>query len=879
MHMDLAEYTIEVCIQGKWYDAHMEMSGNVPDVKRHLFSVQQATKHGVEVKMTKRYAEFFRNEELVAVGSWRDGTYIMSMRVVIPASPAEISIATETESLQLWHERLGHQNKRHVRKLLTDMGISVSHAATSEFCDGCALGKAHRKPFKSRPYRAMSIGEIINADVNGPMSVDSFSGARYYVCFKDDYSKYRRIFFLKKKSDVSCCLRTFLNEATNLGHVVKSFRCDGGGEFDCGEVQKILAEKGIALTLSVPYTPEQNGAAERENQTIVELARSMLATSALPRSLWDTAVYLLNHTGLSPDDSKSPHELWTGEPKTKLDHLKVFGTECYAHVPKIFRSKFEDKSVHGHFVGYVNKKDGYKIYLPSRKKIIKSRDVDFKPERLYTTPVTVEVEEDLNERYEETRSKEPLSSSESDLWLEAMKEEIKAFHENETWELVERPKGSKVINCRWVLRKKFNSDGTVERHKARLVAKGYAQKAGFDYDETFSPVARYDTVRAVLAVAAKENLYLQQSDVKTAFLYGTLKEEVFMTQPEGFNDNSGRVCKLHKSLYGLKQAPRCWNRCFVNFMKDQELKVSTADPCLFIRHKNDKKLLVVIYVDDGLAAGTDKVEVEEFMSQLGHSFQITRGSLNQFLDMNITRLNDGSIFVNQCAYLKKVLSKFHMDSANSVSTPSDKSFVFDDTENKLIGKEVPYRQAVGSLMYLATATRPDLAYAISIVSENLENPRTSDWCAVKRIFKYLRGTVDFGLLYQAKCHPNNLEVYSDADYAEAEYVAASESAKELIWLKHLLSDITNLEIPSLLVDNASAVKLAKNPEYHKRSKHIDVRYHFVREKFIDGELFIKHVPGEMQLADIMTKPLPSVRFKELRTLLGLLSFNSLVNEC
>ncbi|KAF8777456.1 Retrovirus-related Pol polyprotein like [Argiope bruennichi] len=409
---------IEVCIQGKWYDAHMENVWYVPDVKRHLFSVQQATKHGVEVKMTKRYAEFFRNEELVAVGSWRDGTYIMSMRVVIPASPDVISIATETESLQLWHERLGHQNKRHVRNLLTDMGISVSHAATSEFCDGCALGKAHRKPFKSRPYRAMSIGEIINADVNGPRSVDSFSGARYYVCFKDDYSKYRRIFFLKKKSDVSCCLRTFLNEATNVGYVVKSFRCDGGAEFDCGEVQKILAEKGIALTLSVPYMPEQKGAAERENRTIVELARSMLAASALPRSLWanacDTAVYLLNHTGLSPDESKSPHELWTGEPKTKLDHLKVFGTECYAHIPKIFRSKFEDKSVHGHFVGYVNKKDGYKIYLPSRKKIIKSRDVDFKPERLCTTPVTVEVEGDLNERYEETRSEEHNLSEEQE---------------------------------------------------------------------------------------------------------------------------------------------------------------------------------------------------------------------------------------------------------------------------------------------------------------------------------------------------------------------------------------------------------------------------------------------------------------------------------
>ena len=727
----------------------------------------------------------------------------------------------------------------------------------------------------------------------------------------------------------------------------------------------ILAEKGTVLTLNVSYSPKQNGAAERENRTIVELARSMLSTSGLPRSLWanacETAVYLLNHTGVSPEENKSPHELWTGEPTIKLDHLKVFGTECYAHIPKNFRRKFDDKSVKGHFVGYVNKKDGYKVYLPSQNKIIKSRDVYFKPERLCTTPVIVEVEEDTIERNEEIQSdeidhseeqlesvrksgrnrsspawmrsgeyliadiaaadesessdpstySEALSSSESDLWLKAMKEEMDALHGNETWKLVERPKGSKVINCRWVLKKKFNPDGTVERHKARLVAKGYAQKAGFDYDETFSPVARYDTVRSVLAVVAKEKLHLQQFDVKTAFLYGTLKEEVFMTQPEGFDDNSGRVCKLLKSLYGLKQSPRCWNQCFVNFMKNQELEVSTADPCLFIRHRADKKLFVVIYVDDGLVAGTDKVEVEEFMNQLSQSFQITRGSLNQYLGMNISRLDDGSVFVNQCAYAKKILSKFHMDCANPVSTPSDKSFVLDDTENKLLGKEVPYRQAVGSLMYLATATRPDLAYAISIVSENLENPRTSDWCAVKRIFKYLKGTVDFGLLYQTKCHPNELKVYSDADYAgdiktrrsrsgmvssfsgaaiswmsqkqksvvlsttEAEYVAASEGSKELIWLKHLLSEITDIETPSLLVDNASAVKLVKNPEYHKRSKHIDVRYHFVREKFLDGELRIQHVPGEMQLADIMTKPLPSVRFKELCALLGLYSLSSL----
>lgn len=960
---------IEVFIHGEGFSAHMENVWYVPDVRRHLFSVQQAATHGVKAVMSASSVEFYRKDELVAMGSWRDGTYIMSMRVVVPACPAEISIATEAETLQLWHERLGHQNKRHVREILKNMNIPLKSAATSEFCDGCVLGKAHRKPFKSRPYRATSVGEVINADVNGPMSVESLNGARYFVCFKDDFSKFRRIFFIKRKSEVSSCLRIFLKEILNHGHTVKELRCDGGGEFACGEVKKILAEEGISLTIGVPYTPQQNGAAERENRTIVELARSMLAACNLPRFLWsnacDTAVYLLNHTS-GPSD-KSSFELWTGGQSPQLDHLRVFGTECYAHIPKSFRRKFDNKSIIGHLVGYVNVKDGYSIYLPSQHKIIRSRDVYFKPERLCTTSVSVEVEhaddtpspeneveevnptdddeekqsDDDNESKEEpevrkssrqrsepawmksgefllaslaavgepenpTSYADALSSSESDQWLDAMKEEMAALHDNKTWTLVNRPKDSKVINCRWVLRKKFHIDGTVDRYKARLVAKGFAQKAGIDFDETFSPVARYDTVRSVLAVTAQEHLCLQQFDVKTAFLYGTLQEEVFMTQPEGFDDESGRVCLLRKSLYGLKQAPRCWNLCFVNFLEGHELRASNADPCLFIRHRGEKKLFIVIYVDDGLVVGTDQVEVEEFMDQLTQTFKITRGSLTQFLGMSITKLSDGSIFINQSAYAKKILSRFNMDCANPVSTPSDKSYVANDKENEPVGKDVPYRQAVGSLMYLSIATRPDLSYAISVVSENLETPRSSDWCAVKRIFKYLKGTVDLGLLFKSDgC--KDLHIYSDADYAgdvvsrhsrtgtisvysggplswmsrkqrsvvlsttEAEYVAASESSKELIWLKRLLGDMTALGTTSLLVDNASAIKLVKNPEYHKRSKHIDVRYHFVREKYLEGEMLVKHVPGKSQLADIMTKPLPAIRFQELSVGIGLIS--------
>lgn len=187
--------------------------------------------------------------------------------------------------------------------------------------------------------------------------------------------------------------------------------------------------------------------------------------------------------------------------------------------------------------------------------------------------------------------------------------------ENGIWQLVNPPKGKKIVQNRWVLRVKTKADGTLDRFKARLVAKGYTQKAGINYDETFSPVARYDTVRAVLSVAASESLKLLQFDVKTAFLHGELKEKVYMKQPEGYDDGTGRVCRLKRSLYELKQAPHCWNRRFVNFKK-QEMKCSSADPCLFTRERNGKKLIVIIYVDDGLIAGTDKKEIDHFMREL-----------------------------------------------------------------------------------------------------------------------------------------------------------------------------------------------------------------------------------------------------------------------
>lgn len=509
-----------------------------------------------------------------------------------------------------------------------------------------------------------------------------------------------------------------------------------------------------------------------------------------------------------------------------------------------------------------------------------------------------------------TSFQEALDSECKQNWLEAMREEMEALAENETWELVSLPKDAKLISNRWVFKTKLKEDGSVDRFRARLVARGFTQEAGVDYGETFSPVARYDTVRIVLAVAAVEKLLLAQFDVKTAFLYGLLQEEVYMNQPEGFDDGSGRVCRLKRSLYGLKQAPRCWNNRFVNFMKRQGLEATSADPCLFVRKSGNRKLIVALYVDDGLVAGSDQDEINSFIKKLQAEFKITKGSMNNFIGMQIKQSLDG-ILVNQKVYIENMLKRFNMDQANSLSTPCGGC---EKESEELVGNEVPYREAVGCLMFLMIATRPDIAFAVSRAARAVEKPTTADWLNVKRIFRYLRATSNYGLFYRKISNNKNVDVYSDADFGgdvktrrsttgvvatfaggavswssrlqksvalsttEAEFVAASEGAKELIWLTRLLNEIgvDCTQKPTLHVDNASAVKLTKNPEFHKRSKHIEIRYFFVRECYLNNQIAIEHISGNNQIADILTKFLSRERFETLREKLGVKNFGSAI---
>lgn len=503
---------------------------------------------------------------------------------------------------------------------------------------------------------------------------------------------------------------------------------------------------------------------------------------------------------------------------------------------------------------------------------------------------------------------EAIKSKDSEKWLTAMQDEYDSLIENETWTLVEKPANQKLIDNRWVFKVKQNPDESIDRYKARLVGRGFTQEYGIDYSETFSPVVRFTSLRAILSIAASEGMHITQFDVKTAFLNGELNETVYMEQPIGFNDNSGRVCKLQKSLYGLKQASRCWNRKFKSFIEQFGFKASDSDPCVFVSHKDNETLILAIYVDDGVVVGNNKTSVEKVIKHLAKQFEIKAMDLNCFLGFEIERLADGSIFMHQTAYAKKVLDKFRMDECYPVSIPSDPNQVlskFDDSKQSVF----PYRQLVGSLMYLAVATRPDIAYAIGSVSRYMEKPTIVHEKALKRILKYIAGTLSHGILFKRN-GDHKLIGYSDADYGgevntrrstsgfaffhnenmiswnsslqqcvsqsttESEYVSASEAIKELIWLKRLFDELVPNQSDNktqFFMDNMSAIRLVKNPEFHKRSKHIDIRYHLIRQKFEEGLFDLQHVSTQKMIADIFTKALPRERFERLRESMGITS--------
>lgn len=352
-------------------------------------------------------------------------------------------------------------------------------------------------------------------------------------------------------------------------------------------------------------------------------------------------------------------------------------------------------------------------------------------------------------------------------WFAAMQDEYGALMRNNTWSLVPLPANRKAIDCKWVFRVKENAYGIVNKYKARLVAKGFHQVHGFDFNETFSPVIKLVTIRIILTLALTYNWPLQQLDINNAFLNGILEEEVYMMQPPGFTaPNSSLVCHLHKALYGLKQAPRQWFERLKTTLLSFGFLNSKCDTSLFIYKHHSVVIYMLVYVDDIIITGNSPPLIKQITQQLNHVFSLKQlGDLDYFLGLEVKKLSNGNLLLTQSKYLRDLLIKTDMENSNPIATPMASTTKLIKTGSAALSDASHYRSIVRALQY-ATITRPEICYAVNKVCQFMAHPLESHWLAVKRILRYLKGTITSGLLFTpASTVPFSLQAYCDADWA------------------------------------------------------------------------------------------------------------------
>ncbi|KAG8478019.1 hypothetical protein CXB51_027833 [Gossypium anomalum] len=624
--------------------------------------------------------------------------------------------------------------------------------------------------------------------------VPSRGGANYMLTFIDDFSR-------------------------KVGKQIKYLRTDNGLEFCSDEFNRLCKSEGIMRHLTVRHTPQQNGVAERMNRTIMEKVRCMFSNANLPKSFWveaaSTACFLINRSPSVAVEKKTPEEVWSGNPANYSD-LKIFGCPTYAHVDN---GKLEPRSIKCVFLGYKAGVKGYKLWCPKNRKVVISRDVIFyetvmlpnlslkdssnkenqkqKYAEADLVAYALNVAEDIDANQEPSNYSKAVSCEDSEKWMFAMQEEMESLHKNRTWDLVKLPKGKKTVSCKWVFKKKEGTLGVEEpRYKARLVAKGYSQIPGVDFTNVFSLVVKHSSIRALLGIVAMHDLELEQLDVKTLFLHGELDKDIYMQQPEGFivSEKEDYVCLLRKSLYGLKRSPRQWYKRFDSFMTSHDSKRSSLDTCVYFKKNSDGSFVyLLLYVDDMLIAAKDKGEIRKVKAQLSEEFEMKDlGPAKKLLDDEIEYMS-----------------------------------------------HVSYSSAVGSLMYAMVCSRPDLSYAVSAFERTkdgvigyVDADFAGDLDRIRSLTGYVFTIGGCAISWKA-----TLQTTVALSTTEAEYMAITEACKEAIWLKGLFSELNeDLQISTVFCDSQSAIFLTKDQMFHERTKHIDVRYHFVCDIIARGDI-------------------------------------------
>ena len=1020
--------TIEFTVDGK--SILLKNIYHVPALSTNLLSISSLAKLDYKVTFVKDNCfSNSRKNEAITSGKRVNGLYRLNLEA--ESKRAMYTRSGYQQDTKSWHERYGHLSLERLKVLANRGLITVDNINTSKpFCEDCIFGKHSRGPFKATESKSSGPLELLHSDVCGPFQSKSLGLGLYFLTIIDDYSSFVSVSILKDKKqvgeEVQKCIESF-----EVFHdkKVKAIRTDNGKEYVNHGLKNYFVKKGIDHQTTIPYSPQQNGKAERMNRTLLETARTMMVSSGLPIYLWGELIKTSSHLyNLSPrsQDGKIPAELFnlTLPPS---DRLHPIGCVAYMHIPGQKRGKFDSKSTKVFLVGYCQAGKSYRLYDPAMRKVVTSRDVKFDETKYWknvnnvmkvnmdatdlgkliskykfsldedlvnSAPVeqseTLEVSSEtesiseLDEDYPElphihgsevglsqvvrrvnpqitsfqehdyqsplirrsqrlrekkerqienervrsdteperfgdfvhlnlakTEMIEPnsydqaINSEDGNLWNEAMQKEYDNLLRMHTWDIVDLPPGRKPIGSKWVFKLKHEPEKPV-LYKARLVAQGFSQVEGLDYEETFAPVVRYDSLRALLAFASAKRYFIDQLDVTGAYLNAYLKEEIYMRQPKGFEvDGRNKVCLLKRSLYGLKQAGREWNLLIDETIKQFGFHSSSYDPSVYFKYSNGSLCLVVVYVDDILIICPTDILRKEIKGRLLESFKCRDlGEVSTFLGIRVLR-KDKNVYLSQEEKINDLLEKFKMSGCNPAPSPCAVD-LRERLENVDVDKDCnfPVREAIGALNHMMVTSRPDICYAVSLLSRYMDKPSQAVIEGIKRVFRYLRGTSKLCLCLSDG--PSQITCYSDSDWAgdlasrkstsgmallfleslvawhskkqscvslsttEAEYVGLTEAAKTALWLHEFLREIGLLNDNPIYCkcDNSGAVELSKSSQYRGRSKHIEIRYHFIRQLVEQCKVEVGHVPSQDMLADIFTKPLAVPKFIAFRDMLG-----------
>ncbi|GJR25796.1 retrovirus-related pol polyprotein from transposon TNT 1-94 [Tanacetum coccineum] len=682
----------------------------VEELGHNLFSVGQFC----DAVAFRKNTCFVRNIEGVDLlsGSRDTNLYTISLDDMLKSSPiCLLSKASKTKSW-LWHRRLSHLNFGDLNKLAKD-GLARElprlKFQKDHLCSAYAFGKSKKSSHK---HKAEDTNQEklyhLHMDLCGPMRVASINGKRYILVIVDDYSRFTWVRFLKTKDEApAAIIKCIKNIQVRLKATVRNVRTDNGTEFVNQTLRDYYEYVGITHQTSVARTPQQNGVVERRNRTLVEAARTMLIFSNAPLFLWaeaiNTACYTQNRSLIRKRYNKTPYELMQDK-KPDLSFLHVFGALCYPTNDNTDLGKFDAKADIGislltamaseqissgpglHYMTPATPSTGLVSNPVSQQPCIPPNTDDWKAlapqaEDHADSPVSTSIDQDAPS-------------------TKAMQEELNEFERLSVWELVPRPDKVMVITLKWIYKVKLDELGGILKNKARLVARGYQQEEGIDFEESFASVARLEAIRIFLAYAAHKNMVVYQMDVKTAFLNGDLREDVYVSQPNGFvdKDNPNHVYKLKKALYGLKQALRAWYDMLSAFLISQDFSKGSVDPTLFIRRDGKDMLLVQIYVDDIIFAASTPELCDLFAKIMCSKFKMSMvGKISFFLGLQISQSPRG-IFFNQSKYALEFLKKYGYESCNPVDTPMvEKSKLDEDTKVKAVD---PVQQIIiaGSLL-------------------------------------------------------------------------------------------------------------------------------------------------------------------------------------